>query len=103
MLRTFCGTRHTSPKSNLTKEKRLPRQTSEKKLSLAEADVTNNPEGKGIEPLPLAGRVRFRTRASVTLPLNGWVSRYTSQRRPPGLAWSASRASWLKYAKNAGD
>jgi len=52
MLRTFCGTEHTSPKSNLTKEKKLCRQKSENKLSLAETDLTNDPGGKGFEPLP---------------------------------------------------
>jgi hypothetical protein len=55
MLRAFCGTEDTSPKSNLTKEENLSRQTSENKLSLAEADLAIAiPKGKGIEPLPLA-------------------------------------------------
>jgi hypothetical protein len=55
MLRTFCGTGHTSPKSNLTKEKNCPAKHQGpscrwRKQILAIAIS----EGKGIEPLPLA-------------------------------------------------
>jgi hypothetical protein len=58
MLRAFRGTRHTSPKSNLTKEKRFSRQTSENELLLAERDLAiRDSEGKGIGPSPFAGRV----------------------------------------------
>jgi hypothetical protein len=58
MLRAFRGIRHTSPKSNLTKEKRLASQTSKNELLLAETDSGyRESEGKGVGPSPFAGRV----------------------------------------------
>ncbi len=49
MLRTFCGTEDTSPKSNLTKEKNLSRQTPENTPSLAEVDLAIAiPKAKGL-------------------------------------------------------
>jgi len=39
MLRTFCGTEHTSLKSNLTKAKKFSRQTSENTIPLAQTDL----------------------------------------------------------------
>jgi hypothetical protein len=62
MLRSFYGSEDTSPKSNLAKEKESPRQTLENGLSQAEiAPANRDREGKGIEPLPLARRVRLHT------------------------------------------
>ena len=53
MLRNFCGTQDTSPKSNLTKEKTLPRQTSENRLSLVETDLAIAiPKARGLNPCP---------------------------------------------------
>jgi hypothetical protein len=53
MLRAFRGTRHTSPKSSLTKEKRLSRQTSKHELLLAETDLTIViPKARGLDPRP---------------------------------------------------
>jgi len=51
MLRAFCGTEHTSPKSNLTKEKRLSAKNQRMKLLLAEADLAIAiPKARGLDP-----------------------------------------------------
>jgi hypothetical protein len=53
MSRTFRGTRHTSPKSNLTKEKRLSRPTSRNELLLAETDLAIAiSKARGSDPRP---------------------------------------------------
>ena len=59
MLRTFCGTEDTSPKSNLRKEKNRPANPSEKRMSLAERDLAiASPKARGLNPCPWLGRER---------------------------------------------
>jgi hypothetical protein len=58
MLRAFCGTEDTSPKSDLTKEKKSSRRTSENELSLAERDLASavaKAKGWNLRPLFLGG------------------------------------------------
>ena len=70
MLRTFCGTGHTSPKSNLTKEKKLSRQILENDRSRAETDLAIAiPKARGLDPRPWPGRVSL-TRPSLSLRFN---------------------------------
>src|SRR5882724_7639530 len=65
MLRAFRGTKHTSPKSNLTKEKRLSRQTSKPELLLAETDLAIAiPKARGLDPRRSPGRMSLYTRPS---------------------------------------
>ena len=54
-LRTFCGTEHTSPKSNLTKEKKSSHRRSENTSRWRRSTSYLNSEDKGVEPLPLTG------------------------------------------------
>jgi hypothetical protein len=86
MLRTFCGTEDTSPKSNLTKAKRFTAR--HKRISLASGNESayGGPEGRGSNPYLRFGRVE-----------SAGIS------QTPRLAASASRASWAIYAKNACD
>jgi hypothetical protein len=55
MLRTFCGTKDTPPKSNLTKEKKFCRQTSEKKRLLAVDLAIVISKTRGWNPCPEPG------------------------------------------------
>src|SRR5438876_5191853 len=55
MLRTFCGTEDTSPKSNLTKEKKFCRQTSENKRLLAVDLAIAISKTRGWNPCPEPG------------------------------------------------
>ena len=62
MLRTFRGTKHSSLKSNLTKEKRLSRQTSKHELLLAETDLAIAiPKARGLDPRPSPAAYPFAT------------------------------------------
>ena len=62
MLRAFRGTRHTSPKSNLTKEKRLSRPTSKHERFWAETDLAiADPKARGLDPRPSPAAYPFAT------------------------------------------
>ncbi len=59
MLRAFCGTKDTSPKSNLAKEKKIALPKSENALGSAEIGLGyRDSSGEGIEPRSLTARMR---------------------------------------------